>query len=102
MFEEGIISKSDFYKGINAKLIVDSYSSKNIINAHYFSEEVRKIAIDKFSKKSLYNEGLYILSTLDEELQTTAEDVLLKGLLEYDKRQGWRGRISKIDHKNIN
>jgi penicillin-binding protein 1A len=102
MFEEGIISKSDFYKGINTKLIVDSYSSKKLVKAHYFSEEVRKIAIDKFSKKSLYNEGLYILSTLDEELQTTARRCPTKGLLEYDKRQGWRGRISKIDNEHIN
>ena len=102
MLEEGIISKSDFYKGINEDLVVDNYSSKKPLKAHYFSEEVRKIVIDKFSKKSLYNEGLYILSTLDEDLQKIAEDALLEGLLEYDKRQGWRGRVSKIDQFDIN
>ena len=101
MFEEGVISKSNFSEALNDKLIVENFKDKNIIKADYFSEEVRKIIIDKYSKKTLYNEGLYILTTLDEELQKIARNALFEGILEYDKRQGWRGRVSKIDSTDI-
>ena len=101
MFEEGVISKSNFSEALNDKLIVDNFKDRNIIKANYFSEEVRKIIIDKFSKKTLYNEGLYILTTLDEDLQKIARNALFEGILEYDKRQGWRGRVSKIDSNDI-
>ena len=101
MFEEGVISKSNFSEALNDKLIVDNFKDRNIIKADYFSEEVRKIIINKFSKKTLYNEGLYILTTLDEDLQKIARNALFEGILEYDKRQGWRGRVSKIDSNDI-
>ena len=101
MFEEGVISKSNFSEALNDKLIVDNFKDKKIVKADYFSEEVRKIIIDKFSKKTLYNEGLYILTTLDEDLQKMARNALFEGILEYDKRQGWRGRVSKIDSTDI-
>ena len=96
MFEEGVISKSNFSEALNDKLIVDNFKDRKIVKADYFSEEVRKIIIDKFSKKTLYNEGLYILTTLDEDLQKIARNALFEGILEYDKRQGWRGRVSKL------
>ena len=101
MFEEGVISKSNFSEALNDKLIVDNFKDRKIVKADYFSEEVRKIIIDKFSKKTLYNEGLYILTTLDEDLQKIARNALFEGILEYDKRQGWRGRVSKIDSTDI-
>ena len=101
MFEEGVISRSNFSEALNDKLIVDNFKDRKIVKADYFSEEVRKIIIDKFSKKTLYNEGLYILTTLDEDLQKIARDALFEGILEYDKRQGWRGRVSNIDSIDI-
>ena len=101
MFEEGIIGKSNFSEALNDKLIVGNFKDRKIVKADYFSEEVRKIIIDKFSKKTLYNEGLYILTTLDEDLQKIARNALFEGILEYDKRQGWRGRVSKIDSTDI-
>ena len=101
MFEEGVISKSNFSEALNDDLIVTNTIDRNLVKAEYFSEEVRKIVIDKFSKKSLYNEGLYILTTLDEDLQKIAQDSLFEGILEYDKRQGWRGKVTKIDKNDI-
>ena len=101
MFEEGVISRSNFSEALNDKLIIDNFKDRKIVKADYFSEEVRKIIIDKFSKKTLYNEGLYILTTLDEDLQKIARNALFEGILEYDKRQGWRGRVSKIDSIDI-
>jgi penicillin-binding protein 1A len=101
MFEEGVISKSNFSRALNEELKVAKANSRKTVKAEYFSEEVRKIIINKYGKNFLYTEGLYVLTTLDENLQLMAEDALKEGLLEYDKRQGWRGRIASIDSSNI-
>ena len=55
-------------------------------------EEVRKAAEEK-----LYNGGLSIRSTLDTRLQLAAQSALRRGLEAYDRRQGWRGPVARID-----
>ena len=50
----------------------------------------------------LYNEGLYVLTTLDEELQSYAEESLKAGLEEYDRRQGWRGKLGSLKLLDLN
>ena len=97
LFEEGVISRIDLAKALKNKIQVKSNQNNIKINAHYFSEEVRKIIINKYDKEYLYNEGLYVLTTLDEKLQSYAEKSLKEGLEEYDKRQGWRGKVGNIE-----
>ena len=101
MFEEGIISRSKLSEALKDDLEIDSFRNKEIISANYFTEEVRKIIVEKYSEKVLYNEGLYILTTLDEDLQKIAQEALFEGITAYDKRQGWRGRLAKINPNNI-
>tara|TARA_B100000700_G_C15050362_1_gene859944 strand:- start:1516 stop:3906 length:2391 start_codon:yes stop_codon:yes gene_type:complete len=101
MFEEGVISKSKLSEALNDQLVVSNLKDNEIISANYFTEEVRKIVVDKFGEKVLYNEGLYILSTLDEDLQKFAQESLLEGIMAYDKRQGWRGKINKLNPISI-
>ena len=101
LFEEGVISRIDLAKALKNKIQVKSNQNNIKINAHYFSEEVRKIIINKYDKEYLYNEGLYVLTTLDEKLQSYAEKSLKEGLEEYDKRQGWRGKVGNIQFNNI-
>ena len=102
LFEEGVISRIDLAKALKNKIQVKSNQNNIKINAHYFSEEVRKIIINKYDKEYLYNEGLYVLTTLDEKLQSYAETSLKEGLEEYDKRQGWRGKLGNIKLTHIN
>ena len=102
LFEEGVISRIDLSKALKNKIQVKSNQNNIKINAHYFSEEVRKIIINKYDKEYLYNEGLYVLTTLDEKLQSYAETSLKEGLEEYDKRQGWRGKLGNIKLTHIN
>ena len=102
LFEEGVISRIDLSKALKNKIQVKSNQNNIKINAHYFSEEVRKIIINKYDKEYLYNEGLYVLTTLDEKLQSYAEISLKEGLEQYDKRQGWRGKVGNIELTQIN
>ena len=72
--------------------------------APYFTEEVRKILIknEKIGSK-LYTNGYSVRTTLDPSIQLKAEEALIEGLENLDKRQGWRGPISNfnlLDLKN--
>jgi len=102
LFEEGVISRLDFSEALRKNInIIENQSNINI-KANYFSAEVRKIIINKYDEEYLYNEGLYVLTTLDEKLQSLAEKSLQEGLEEYDKRQGWRGNVGNIKSRKFN
>ena len=102
LFEEGVIGRSDFAKASQKNINIIKNSSNTSIRANYFSAEVRKIIINKYDEDYLYNEGLYVLTTLDEKLQSFAEKSLQNGLEEYDKRQGWRGKVGNIKSSDFN
>ena len=88
------IEKIEKTKPINIK------KSSGIDKAYapYFSEEVRKILInhEKVGRK-LYVNGYSVRTTLDPNLQFFADNALIDGLENLDRRQGWRGPVSNID-----
>jgi penicillin-binding protein 1A len=70
-----------------------------IYAADYFAEEVRRwlISRDEFGEKKLYEGGLSVRTTLDPKLQLIARRTLMDGLIAFDRTQGWRGPVQKID-----
>jgi len=102
LFEEGIIHKRDYKDSIRNEINVINFKSKLNFKAKYFSEEVRRILIKRYGEDVLYNSGFYIFTTLDEDLQKYAEDAVKIGLQEYDRRQGWRGVVNKVDLNDFN
>ncbi|MDR2268375.1 MAG: PBP1A family penicillin-binding protein, partial [Holosporaceae bacterium] len=64
--------------------------------AEYFSEEVRKCLMEKFSFESLNKEGVIVRGTLDTRLQECAYDALRSGLEKVDRSFGWRGAIGRV------
>ena len=69
-------------------------------DSQYYIEDVRKKIINDLGFDKLYKQGFNINTPIDLDLQTLATDSLRKGLIEYDKRRGWRGPILNI--QNIN
>lgn len=68
-----------------------------VASSQYFSEEVRREIIDRYGRKALYEGGLSIRTTLDPELQKLARSSIGKGLMEYDRRSGYRGPVEQIE-----
>lgn len=106
MKSNGYISKEE-HKVRNNKLIVIKREEVYPINAKYFREEVRKILYNNFGKKNLYEEGLVVKTTLNTFFQNIADKVLVNGLIDHDKRRGWRGAITNsnsdlFSEKNLN
>ena len=93
----------DEIKEIESKKTINIRKSSGIDEGYapYFAEEVRKILIkNKNIGSKLYTNGYSVRTTLDPFIQSKAEEVLVEGLENLDKRQGWRGPITKIDLSN--
>jgi penicillin-binding protein 1A len=59
--------------------------------APYFVEEVRQFLQNKYGLKAVQQKGLRVYTTLNIDMQRTAQEALRNGLRADDKRRGWRG-----------
>ncbi len=95
---DGHISAEDAAKaraeplGVNPRVL-----SPNSYAAGYFAEEVRRELNDRYGEKKLYEGGLSVRTTLDPKMQLMARQALVKGLVNYDEAQGFRGAMRNID-----
>ena len=46
----------------------------------------------------MYEEGLVVKTTLNTFFQNIADEVLVEGLIDHDKRRGWRGSLIKTNN----
>jgi penicillin-binding protein 1A len=78
---------------------VNRMAESSFEKAPYFTEHVRRTIEAKYGREALYREGLKIYTTLNLGMQRAAQSAVEKGLLELDKREGYRGplRSSKQD-----
>ena len=97
MFKNGFLKKSDLASKKNPINIVKR-TRNEFKERNYYYEEIRKNLYAKYGKNKLYSDGLIIKSSINTRLQEIADNSLLEGLLDYDKRQGWRG---PIDSQNL-
>jgi len=86
MADEGFISSEDLVRVLRAPLRLKSSSVSPSQKAPYFVEHVRKYIEEKYGKDALYAKGLRVYTTVDLEMQKTAEDVLELGIKEIEKR----------------
>ena len=59
---------------------------------------MRKNIIDQLSYEKVYNQGYNINTPINLNLQKIATQALRNGLIEYDRRKGWRGPINNINY----
>jgi penicillin-binding protein 1A len=62
----------------------------------YFLEEVRRELVGRFGEKVVYESGLTVRTSYTRSYQDMADAAFRKGLVEYDRRHGWRGPITHL------
>ncbi|MCC9625497.1 penicillin-binding protein 1A [Thalassospira sp. MA62] len=97
MLEEGFITEEQAQSAWASPLESKSRQSVDTYQADYFAEEVRRQLVDRYGESMLYDGGLSVRTTVDPRLQSVANKVLLEGLVDYDRRHGWRGPITSIE-----
>ena len=66
------------------------------VDAPYVAEMVRIELTSRYGEAAL-NAGYKVFTTIDSRLQAAANRALRLGLLEYDRRRGWRGPLAQVD-----
>lgn len=59
-------------------------------NAPYIAEMARQKAVETYGIQA-YTDGLIVTTTIDSQLQASAQQAVINGLLKYDARHGYRG-----------
>ncbi len=66
------------------------------VRADYFAEMVRAQMFERYGEEA-YTRGLKVYTTLNVEHQRAAYQALRKGVLEYDRRHGYRGPEAYVE-----
>jgi penicillin-binding protein 1A len=64
--------------------------------APWFQEEVRRELEKRFGPEQVHEAGLHVETTLDLDLQQTANRAVQDGLAVYERRHGWKGRLENV------
>ncbi|WP_297002021.1 MULTISPECIES: penicillin-binding protein 1A [unclassified Thalassospira] len=97
MLEEKYITEAEAQAAWSSPLEGKTRESVDTYQADFFAEEVRRQLVDRYGEGMLYDGGLSVRSTVVPRLQDIADKALFDGLVEYDRRHGWRGPITNID-----
>jgi len=98
MLEDKFISPAEASAALSEPLVTHSRSDATLVEGgDYFSEDIRREVAAEYGENALYKGGLNVRSTMDPALQSIATRTLRQGLINYDRRHGWRGPLSHID-----
>ncbi|MDX1707338.1 MAG: PBP1A family penicillin-binding protein [Desulfobacterales bacterium] len=101
MVAEGYIPQSQADEAINTEVEIKPRRNLYIEQIPYYTEQVRRYVEEKYGREVLYTQGLKIYTAANIEMQQIAQDEIVKGLHELDKRQGFRGPLKKLAPEEI-
>jgi penicillin-binding protein 1A len=102
MLDEKFISPEQAEIAINEPIVINNeFLTQQYDEYQYFSEEVRRRMVNMFGREKLYNEGLYIKTTLDKKLQTAAQTILKDHLMAYHRKYETVAEEPELDKPEI-
>jgi len=101
MVEEGYITNIQATEAINTELDIKPRRNWYIEAVPFYTEYVRQYIEKKYGADMLLNEGLKVYTAVNIEMQKIARAEIRKGLLQLDKRQGYRGPLRHLQPEEI-
>ena len=93
LFENSFINKDQHFFLIRSEIKLKKRKRIFLEDSRYFVEDVRKNVVEKYGFDKVYKQGFNIKTPLNLDLQNIATKALRVGLVNYDKRKGWRGSL---------
>jgi penicillin-binding protein 1A len=90
MLENHYISKAEYEQAIAEANNASPHEPPIEVDAPYLAEMVRLQVLDRLGNDAL-TEGYVVKTTVQSGRQQAAVDAVRSGLIEYDRRHGWRG-----------
>jgi penicillin-binding protein 1A len=95
MLSNHYITQSEYDHAVNTPINVRLHSRTSMIEAPYVGEMARAAMVEAYGTAA-YTNGLKVYTTVDSRLQLAANEALKNGLLNYDRRHGFRGAEKHI------
>ena len=96
MYQLGYINKAQFEAAKVEKLHIKTNSAEFGIHAEYIAEMARQLVYEQFKEES-YTHGLNVYTTITKAEQDAAYLSLRKGVIDYERRHGYRGPEAIIE-----
>jgi penicillin-binding protein 1A len=100
MHELGLHYRNPARRRLKEPLVVKRELAGYAVHAEYVAEMARQIAAERFPE-DVYSRGMKVYTTLIKAEQEAAYNSLRKGVMDYDRRHGYRGAESYLDMKEI-
>jgi penicillin-binding protein 1A len=100
MHDLGYIDARQYEVAQKEALVVKRELADYPVHAEHAAEMARQIAVERFPDEA-YSRGLKIYTTLVKAEQEAAYVSLRRGVMDYDRRHGYRGAESYLDMKEI-
>lgn len=102
MVEQNYIDQAEYEEAIATPLSAKKHTADLDLEAPYIAEMARLDVIEKFGRDVAYNQGLIVQTTIESQQQKAASQALREGLLEYDRRHGYKGPELILEEFNAN
>ena len=93
LYDNGYINEDNYKSLVKSEIKLSKRERIFLEDSRYFVEDVRKKIVERYGFNKVYKQGFNIKTPLNLNLQKIATNALRDGLLEYDKRKGWRGPL---------
>ncbi|MFM0073050.1 penicillin-binding protein 1A [Paraburkholderia sediminicola] len=96
MYELHYITREQYDEASRQPLIVKGAGKEFSVHAEYVAEMVRQMMYAQYREEA-YTRGLNVVTTIDSADQDVAYRALRKGLMDYERRHGYRGPEAFVD-----
>ncbi len=96
MRELGFLTEDEYLAAMDYPMESNLYGPAVELTAPYLAEMVRREMLDRYGTE-IYSGGYRVTTTVDSALQTAAVYAVRNGLLEYDRRHGYRGPLARVE-----
>ncbi|PZR45962.1 penicillin-binding protein 1A [Paraburkholderia fungorum] len=96
MYELHYINQEQYDEASKQPLVVKGAGKEFSVHAEYVAEMVRQMMYAQYREEA-YTRGLNVVTTIDSADQDVAYRALRKGLMDYERRHGYRGPEAFID-----
>ena len=100
MRELGFIDNKQHEEAVKQALIIKRDTNEFAVHAEYVAEMARQMAAERFPEE-VYSRGLKVYTTITRNDQEAAYASMRRGVLDYDRRHGYRGAETYVEMSNI-
>ena len=100
MRELGFIDDKQYDEALKQALIVKRDTNGYAVHAEYVAEMARQMAAERFPE-DVYTRGLRVYTTILKNDQEAAYSSVRRGVLDYDRRHGYRGAEAYVEMSEI-